>query len=116
LRNYILKRTHRWPYGFQREFTIFELKEKLRKAGFRIVCSAGIDSLLPMKELLKEIPKPHFTAVAEPSGSPKNLFNETANNKVRILQKIRINSWKIETNTPYGVFCGREIGVCARKV
>ena len=54
-RNFLMKKTNRWPYGYQREFSIFELHNKMRDAGFEIMCSSGVDSVAALKLLLEEI-------------------------------------------------------------
>ena len=52
IRNYLLKKNNQWPYGFQKEFSIFELKKKLKKAGFCIKSSAELDRIYLVKDIV----------------------------------------------------------------
>ena len=116
-RNFILKKTNQWPYGFQKEFTIFELKSKIKNAGFEICSSAGIDSILPVKLFIREIANIFKSPKEIKSGNENN--NKSKNQilkRLSHLQQLRLWGWKIETRTIYGKLFGREIGVCCQKL
>lgn len=106
LRNRASKQAGRWQYGYQREFTIFELLSQLRQAGFRVRAMGGLDSMAPMRHLLRELRGEHFDAPGEPVHEISPFF-----------KRIQRASWKVELSTHLlGALAGREIGVLAQRL
>lgn len=106
LRNRVSKRAGRWQYGFQREFTILELLRQLRQSGFRIRAMGGLDSVAPVRHLLRELRGEHFDAPGEGTREISSFFKQ--------FQRV---SWKVELSTHLlGALAGREIGVLAQRL
>lgn len=106
LRNRVSKRAGRWQYGYQREFTILELVRQLRRSGFRIRAMRGLDSIAPVRHLLRQVRGEHFDAVGETGREISPFFKR--------IQRI---SWSVELSTHLlGALAGREIGVLAQRL
>jgi len=105
-------RRGRWEYGFQREFTVQELKSRFVKAGFEVTAVGGIDCCRPIKGLLKELgeenrPTPQNDPVppANPSGEKFGLH----------FRRTKEKFWKWEMKFGFGQWLGADIGVCGKK-
>ena len=106
LRNKVSQRAGRWQYGFQREFTILELFSQLRRSGFRICAIGGLDSIAPMRHLLKELRGEHFDA---PNGTVHEISP--------FFKRLQRFTWNVELSSRLlGALLGREIGVLAQKL
>lgn len=97
-----------WQYGYQRNFTIFELRKRMKACGFKILSEDGTGSFHPVLVLIAKILK-----IFQARDSSEEAI-------ILSLEKGDKSSWKklqvrIEAKLKLGKLAGQNIAICGQK-
>lgn len=109
LRQKYLEKKGVWEYGYQRNFTIFELGKRMKASGFKILNESGNGSFYPLlwfiSKALKLFPRTRNNEISK----------QTNLSKKRDYSSLKRLPEKIEAKLRIGKFIGGNIAICGKK-